>query len=201
MGKVEQRAYHGQIEVEPMAQALAAQFDTGTTHARWLKLENGAALVQVWSRRVERDDPVAMLTLRLTPSATGIVATMSEERVEGVFLDLVKTGVKALLQPLSLLGELDDVARNIQQLRLRDAVWEAVEQYCREEEATKGGGPMAHVVCPYCGTPNPVGQLTCSACHAPLAEVQPIACPRCGFLNDPENARCVQCGAILKQRS
>jgi DNA-directed RNA polymerase subunit RPC12/RpoP len=155
----------------------------------------------VWSRRVEREEKGERRRRRINPSEKGIVATMSEERVEGVFLDLVKTGVKALLQPLSLLGELDDVARNIQQLRLRDAVWEAVEQYCREEEATKGGGPMAHVVCPYCGTPNPVGQLTCSACHAPLAEVQPIACPRCGFLNDPENARCVQCGAILKQRS
>ena len=197
MAKVEQRAYHGEIDPLAMAEALALQFDSGTTRSRWVKLRDGGATVQVWTPRVETDDPVLTLTLRITPTPTGIVATMSEEHLLGVGADLAKTGLKALLRPITLLTELDDVARNLRKFRLHDELWAAVESYCRLH-GSAGKATLSHVICPYCGTPNPVGRLTCSACQAPLVEVQPIACPRCGFLNDPENERCTQCGALLK---
>ena len=103
------------------------------------------------------------------------------------------------LNPMRLLGELDDIARNVRWLGLRSEIWEAVDEYCQSRGSGRGAAAaFQNIVCPYCGTPNDIGTHTCQACRAPLAEVQPIVCARCGFLNAPEGTLCVNCGAHIK---
>jgi len=195
---VEQRAFHGKIDSEDMAKALVMQFSDDETRAHWVRGERGRAVIQVQSRKVDHDDPTAAVTLHITPSKSGVVVSMSEQQWLGVAADLAKSGMLALLNPLNLLGELDDIARNFRRIQLRDEIWKAVEAYCRGIGAGTGtAAQVQHLVCPYCGTPNPLGTLTCQACHAPLAEAQPIACGRCGFLNEPHAHHCVNCGAPL----
>jgi len=107
--------------------------------------------------------------------------------------------VMGWFNPRRLLGELDDIARNVRWLGLRSEIWKAVEAYCQNRGSGRGASAaLQNVICPYCGTPNEVGAHTCQACRAPLAEVQPVVCARCGFLNAPENALCVNCGARLR---
>ncbi len=196
--KIEQRAYHGEIDSEAMARALVVQFDQGATRAHWIRGENGRAIVQVQARR-EHGDPEMTVTVQITPSATGVVISLAEQRWFGVAADLAKSGLLALLNPWNIIGELDDIARNVRRIQLRDELWKAVESYCRGVGAGSGVGPGSQrVTCSYCGSPNPVGELLCYACRAPLAEVQPIACPRCGFLNVPEAEICQNCSTVLK---
>ncbi len=197
---MEQRAYHGKVSPEDMARALELQFNEGETRAQWMRGEAGRAVVQVQSRKVEPGEPTTAVTLHITPSKTGVIVSMAEQQWMGIAADLARTGLKTLLNPWSIIGELDDIARNMRRLQLREELWQAVEAYCRGVGAGTGVGPQVqHVVCPYCGTPNEIGKPNCAACRAPLAEGQPVTCARCGFLNDYRNDRCVSCGSPLKR--
>jgi hypothetical protein len=147
---------------------------------------------------MEYGDPATAVTVHVSPTKTGITVAISEQKVLSVAADMAKTGVQAWFNPVRLLGELDDIARNVRWLGLRGEVWDAVEAYCRAQGSARGAaGILAHIICPYCDTPNDIGAQNCKACQAPLAEAQPIVCGRCGFMNRPEAALCVNCGSKL----
>jgi DNA-directed RNA polymerase subunit RPC12/RpoP len=196
--KVEQRLYHGKIDPEDMAKALVLHFDQGDTRSQWMRGEHGRAVVQVRSRSAERNDPNTAVTIHITTTKTGVTVAVSEQKWLGVAADLAKTGVMGWLNPRRLLGELDDIARNVRWLSLRSDIWKAVDEYCQSRGSGLGAAPlMSSIVCSYCGTPNEMGSYTCSACRAPLAEAQPIVCPSCGSMNNPEATLCVNCGKRL----
>ncbi len=195
----EQRAYHGDIRPRDLARALVLRFNGGETKAHWLEGEGGRAMVQVQSRRVEPGDPTTAVTVHIAPTKTGVVVSVGEQKIMGVAADMARAGVQAWINPLRLLGELDDIARNVRWLGLRSEIWKAVDEYCRAQGSVQGAATiLTHVVCPYCGTPNDIGEANCRACGAPLADAQPIVCGRCGFLNEPHAQRCVNCGAKLQ---
>ncbi len=197
--KVEQRAYHGDLDPKELAQTLVLRFNEGETRAHWLPGEAGRAVVQVQNRQVEYGDPTTAVTVHISPTKTGITVSVSEQKVLGVAADMAKSGVQAWLNPMRLLSEIDDIARNVRWLGLRSEIWTAVDEYCRTQGSARGtAGILTHVVCPYCGTPNDMGAQNCKACRAPLAEAQPIVCGRCGFLNEPQATLCVNCSAQLK---
>ena len=196
--KTEQRAYHGDLEPKELARALVMRFDGHETRAHWMEGEAGRAVVQIQSRQVERGDPATAVTVHVAPTKTGITVSVSEQRLLSVAADMAKSGVQAWRNPLRLLGELDDIARNVRWLGMRAEVWSAVDEYCRAQGSARGAaGLLMNVVCPYCGTSNDVGAHNCQACSAPLAEAQPVVCGRCGFLNSPDIKVCVNCSAAL----
>lgn len=196
--KIEQRAYHGTIRPEELAKALVMRFSEGETQAHWLPADSDRVVVQVQNRRVEAGDPATAVTVMISPTRTGITVAVSEQKVLSVAADMARSGVQAWRNPLRLLGELDDLARNVRWLGLRAEIWQAVDEYCQAQGSGRGvAGALTSIVCPYCGTPNEVGARTCESCRAPLAEAQPIVCSKCGFLNTPEAALCVNCGARL----
>ena len=195
---VEQRAYHGNIEPSDLARSLVLRFDEGETQAHWMEGQAGRAVVQIQSRLRESGDPTTAVTVHVSPTKTGITVSVSEQKVLSVAADIAKTGLQAWLNPLRLLGEIDDIARNVRWLGLRSEVWKAVDEYCRTQGGARGAaGILSNVICPYCGTPNDIGAQNCRACRAPLAEVQPIVCGRCGFMNEPQAELCVNCSAKL----
>jgi len=196
--RIEQRAYHGALKSEELARALVIRFNEGETQAHWLPGDQGRAIVQVRSQRVEVGDPATSVTVHISPTKTGITVAVSEQKVLSVAADMAKSGVQAWRNPLRLLGELDDIARNVRWLGLRSEIWRAIDEYCQTQGSGRGAaGMLTSIVCPYCGTPNEVGARTCEACRAPLAEAQPIVCGKCGFLNVPQATLCTNCGAKL----
>ena len=118
--------------------------------------------------------------------------------MDGIAADLARTGIRTLINPWYLLNELDNVARNVDWLTLRDSVWEAIDGYCQAVGGSLGVPAEArHVACPYCGTTNPIGAPKCSACGAPLGQYQPITCPKCGYLLVWNKRFCTRCGASI----
>ena len=195
---VEQRAYHGNIEPRDLARSLALRFDEGETQAHWMEGQAGRAVVQIQSRSRESGDPTTAVTVHVSPTKTGITVSVSEQKVLSVAADIAKTGLQAWLNPLRLLSEIDDIARNVRWLGLRSEIWKAVDEYCRTQGSARGAaGILSSIICPYCGTPNDIGAQNCKACRAPLAEAQPIVCGRCGFMNEPQAELCVNCSAKL----
>lgn len=197
--KVEQRSYHGNLSPDDMARALVMRFDEGDTRAQWMRDAEKRAVVQVRSRKAEHGDPNTAVTVHITPSETGVVVSVSEQKWLGVAADLARTGVKGWLNPMRLLNEIDDIARNVRWLGMRSEIWKAVEEYCQSRGSGRGTAALLkNVVCSYCGTPNDIGAHNCNACKAPLTAEQPIVCPQCGFLNNPEASLCVNCGGRLR---
>jgi len=170
---VEQRAYHGEIDPSDLAQALVLRFNEGETRAHYMKGQAGRAVVQIQNRQREYGDPTTAVTVHISPTKTGITVSVSEQKVLSVAADMAKTGLQTWLNPVRLLGEIDDIARR------------------------GAAGILANVICPYCGTPNDIGAQNCKSCRAPLAEAQPIVCGRCGFMNEPQADFCVNCSARL----
>lgn len=192
---VEQRTYPGKIDPTTLAQMLVTSFTTDLARAQWFRGERGSAVVQIQTLRREATDPSTALTIYITPLPEGVTITMGEQDWLGVVADLARSSILTLLRPLSLLHEADNIARNVSRLQLRQQVWDAIDAYCRKlGNQPASGKTLDVVVCPYCGRGNPVGQLECAGCKAPLAAYQPVRCARCGYLNEADAKRCARCG-------
>ena len=88
------------------------------------------------------------------------------------------------------------------------------EDLLKDAEEIRKARAGADIHCPYCGTRNPAGSVTCSQCHGDLREgkkrtsgrvvgafrnkaAEKIKCPACGAWNDPDAAKCAECGSRL----
>jgi len=193
-----QRTYRGDISPEDLAQALVLRFNTGDLKAQMVGHADHV-LVQIASRDWGWGGPQTALTVGIARVEGGVQVSLGQQRWLGAVADLAQTGLMALVNPLSLITRIDDVARSISGLTLPQQVWEAVEHYCQSVGASLGmTADERMITCPYCGVGNPIGAPKCSACGAPLGEAQPIPCPRCGLLNNPAGNYCVRCGAALR---
>jgi ribosomal protein L40E len=196
-GSVDQKTYRGEIKPEDLADALVAQFDGGDLKAQ--KVGRGEhVLVQIASRDWGWGGPQSALTVGIARVEGGLQVSLGQERWLGAVADLAETGLRALVNPLSLIHRLDDIARSVSGLTLPQQVWKAVEMYCDSVGASLGMTVEETIVtCPYCGVANPIGAPKCSACGGPLGESQPIVCAECGLRNHPESSYCARCGAML----
>lgn len=194
---MEQRSYRGEIRPEELADALVAQFNRGDLMAQ--RVGHGDhVLVQIASRDWEWGGPRSALTVGIARTEGGVEVSLGQQRWLGAVADLAQTGLLALVNPLSLLTRIDDIARSISGLTLPQQVWEAIDHFCRSAGATLGlRAEETTVACPYCGVGNPIGAPKCSACGAPLGEVQPFSCPKCGRVMPADARFCSRCGAKL----
>jgi hypothetical protein len=191
------RTYWGDISAKSLARSLVKHFDSPTSRAQ-MAGDDKRVLVQVGNRRVEHSDPSVAITVGIVQEEDGITVTMGQQKWMGIAADLARTGIKTLINPWYLLNELDNVARNVDWLTLRDSVWEAIDGYCQ----SMGGSPgvpavTKYVACPYCGTTNAIGAPKCVACGAPLGGYQPVTCPKCGYLLPWNKRFCTRCGASI----
>jgi len=117
----------------------------------------------------------------------------------GVAASLGQTAMAALINPWNLLGRLDDIAQDIENIKLPDEVWQTLE-----EAAVAAGASLElserlrRAVCVYCNTPNPVGEAACIACGAPLGDSQPRTCLSCGFVVRTGEGVCPNCGKVIR---
>jgi predicted RNA-binding Zn-ribbon protein involved in translation (DUF1610 family) len=195
---MEQKTYRGDIEPAGLADALLARFNHGDLMAQKVVGQEGHLMVQIATREWGWGAARSALSVGIAPVEGGVRVTLGQQRWMDAAASLAVTGLGALINPLSLLGRIDDIARDVGKLTLPDQVWEAVEHYCDSVGAQLGLAEKQLVVtCPYCGVGNPVGVGKCSACGGSLAEAQPVACPKCGFVMPPNARFCSRCGAKL----
>jgi ribosomal protein L40E len=193
---MDQRTYHGNLDPDELAGALLAQFNQGGTAAQQLA-RGERTIVQIGTldrhRRIEN-----ALTVTISKTPDGVNVAVGEQQWLDAAADLAQAGLGALFNPLSLLGKLDEVARDVNSFGLPQQVWDTVERYCKNVGAGLGGSPQTTaLVCAYCGAANQPGAPTCVSCGAPLGEVQPVYCPQCGQVAPHEAKFCKRCGTQL----
>lgn len=195
---MQQRTYRGPITARGLAQALVQRFNEGHLLARATGPDDHV-IVQITAREYDRRRRErAALTISIIQQDDAVEVSLGEHQWLGPAADLLEAGLKGWFMPFSLIGEMSDVADDLQTLQLPTQVWEAVEHYVESVGAKLGLAQEARMVaCPFCGVGNPVGVGQCSACGGSLAEAQPKSCPNCGKLSPASAMFCSRCGTAL----
>ncbi|MBU4225160.1 MAG: zinc ribbon domain-containing protein [Chloroflexi bacterium] len=191
---MEQRVFHGNITPADVAQALLAEFDQGNLRAQVLG-ESGHLTVQIATSQWSRSGGQTALAVNIQKIEDGVTVQIGQQQWMGVAASLGQTAFAALMNPLNLLGRLDDIAQDIQNLQLNEKVWEIIAREVRAKGASHQlSERLSRLTCEYCSAANPVGEASCVACGAPLGAVQPKTCAKCGYVLTHEEKFCPNCG-------
>ena len=191
---MDRRVFHGNITPTLVAQALMAEFNQGNTQTHLLG-DSGNLTVQIASSQWARSGGKTALAVNLQQVEDGVMVQVGEQQWLGVAASLGQTAIAALLNPLNLLGRLDDIAQDVSNLQLNEKVRETVAKVVNAAGASlQISERLSRLTCEYCGGANPVGEATCVACGAPLGKEQPKACTKCGYVLVHDEKFCPNCG-------
>jgi RNase P subunit RPR2 len=194
----EPRIYHGDLKPDDIARVLVGKFNRGNLRVQQVG-DSEKTVVQIATREMRTSGGQTALTVMINKVEDGVAVQIGSQAWMGVAASLGQTAMAALINPWNLLGRLDDIAQDIENIKLPDEVWQAVE-----EAAVAAGASLElserlrRVVCSYCNTPNPVGEAACIACGAPLGDAQPRTCLNCGFVVRTGEGVCPNCGKVIR---
>lgn len=195
---MDQRFFHGDLAPADLADALVAEFNRGTLEAQLVEQAERLA-VQIATRGGVSTGGKTALTVTLESAPDGVLVHLGEQAWMGTAASLGRTTMAALMNPWNLLGRLDDLAQDVENLQLSERVWKVIDEAARARGATHElSGRLRRLACEYCGTANSVGAAACDACGAPLGLAQPATCTNCGFVVTAAETRCPNCGHALR---
>jgi DNA-directed RNA polymerase subunit RPC12/RpoP len=197
---MDQKIFHGKINPSDIAQSLIAEFNRGNLRAQSLGVTDNLA-VQISTRAGAASGGQTAITVSIQKVSDGVLIQIGQQEWFGTAASLGRTTIATLLNPWNLLGRLDDIAQDVENLQLSEHVWQVVERSAR----AIGSGfelseRLSRLSCEYCGVANPIGEAACIACGAPLGNSQPATCPFCGFVLQPNEVKCPNCGRDVLDR-
>ncbi|PWH16383.1 MAG: hypothetical protein DDG59_09560 [Anaerolineae bacterium] len=194
--EMETKYYHGRITAEQVANALVSTFNRGALRAQIVG-SGDHIVVQIATHPNPSSGGYTAIGVRIDAIEDGIAVHIGQQDWLGIVASLGRTALAAWRNPLSLLGRLDDLAQDIENIQLVDKIWKTIEDTVRKADASfELSEKLRRISCPYCRTANPTGESHCIACGAPLGGVQPHTCPKCGFVVTSETV-CPNCGQSL----
>jgi len=194
---MERRIFHGNIKPLDIAQSLLGEFNRGNLRAQMLG-QSDRIVIQVGTRPDARSGGQTAMTVTIQTLDEGIMVELGQQAWLGVAASLGVSALSAIRNPFSLLGRLDDIAQDIENLQLRERVWQALSRAAHAAGASAElSENLRRTTCEYCHVANPVGDPSCLACGAPLGRVQPKTCRHCGFVVKPGQGVCPNCKRAL----
>jgi hypothetical protein len=191
---MDRRIFHGNLTPTEVAQALEAEFNQGNTQTQLLGDANNLT-VQIASSQWAHSGGKTAMSVNIQKIEDGVMVQVGEQQWLGVAASLGQTAIATFMNPLNLLGRLDDIAQDVSNLQMNEKVWEAVTRVVSQAGAGQQlSERLSRVTCEYCGAANPVGEPTCLACGAPLGKEQPNTCSRCGYVLTHADKFCPNCG-------
>jgi hypothetical protein len=138
------------------------------------------------------------ITVTLQKLDDGIMVELGQQAWMGVAASLGMSALAALRNPFSLLGRLDDIAQDIENLQISERIWQVIAQSARAAGvSTEISDRLKRLTCDYCGAANPIGEPSCVACGAPLGKLQPNTCRNCGYVVQSGDKKCKNCNQAL----
>ncbi len=195
------RIYHGDLKAPQVARALVGRFNSGNLLAQMMQ-SGEQAIVQIATREFASSGGQTALAVTLQQNEDGITAKLGKQAWLGIAASLGTTALAAAKNPLTLLGRLDDVAQDIENLQLDQKIWEAIDELASAAGASHElSEKLRRLGCEYCGVANPVGTANCLACGAPLGDAQPATCLNCGFVVSRNETLCPNCGKDPRKKT
>jgi len=194
---MERRIFHGKIKPVDITQALLGEFNQGNLRAQTLG-QSDKMIVQIETQPRATSGGQTAMTVTIQKLEDGIMVELGQQGWLGVAASLGTSALAALRNPFNLLGRLDDIAQDIENLQLSDRVWQVINQSARAAGAsTELSDRLKTLLCEFCHTANPVGEPSCIACGAPLGKMQPKTCRNCGYVVQPGDKICKNCNRNL----
>ena len=191
------KIYHGDLKAETLARAICTRFDDDHFRARYSESDD-QYVVQIASRNTAVSGGKTSIGLVIQQLEDGVAVQIGKQDWLGIAASLGLSALSMRLNPLNILGRLDDIAQDIGNLSLDDRLMEVIDEVASTVGASQQlSERMRRLSCEYCNTANPVGQPRCLACGAPLGDSQPRTCSKCGFVAAPGDTECSNCGAKL----
>ncbi len=191
------KIYHGNLTAENLARAICTRFDDNNLRARYSK-SGDQYIVLINSRSSAISGGKTSIGMTIQQLEEGVAVKVGKQDWLGIAASLGVSALSLKMNPLNLLGRLDDIAQDIENLSLDDRLLEVVDEVASTMGASQQlAERIRRTACAYCNTANPVGEPRCIACGAPLGDVQPRTCSTCGFVAAPEDTACTNCGAQL----
>lgn len=188
------RIYHGNITPLMLAKALYARFNTGNYQVESYGDDDNLNL-QIFTRPGREAGAETGLTVNISKVEDGVSVQLGKQRMLALAANFGKAALHAFRNPWSLLGNLDDIAQDLESMQLEDAVWAAIDKVARQQHAGVSlSKRLSSVKCPYCLSGNEVGAGNCIACGAPLGDHQPNTCRSCGYVLYSADKICPNCG-------
>jgi len=194
---MEQRIFHGTLTPTDFAHSLIARFNRGNLRAQQLGNDQ-QIVVQIATRHGASSGGQTATTVTMQKVEDGVAVGIGEQTWLGVAASLGATALATIRNPFNLVGRLDDLAQDIENLQINQQIWETIVSVARSANATyELSERLRRMVCDYCNTANPVGEPNCIACGAPLGSAQPRTCPNCGFVIKTGEGKCPNCKSPL----
>lgn len=194
---MERRIFHGRIKPLDIANALLGEFNQGNFRAQTLG-QKDRVVIQVSTRPDAISGGQTAMTVTVQTVDEGIMIELGEQAWLGVAASLGVSALSALRNPFSLLGRLDDIAQDIENLGLRDRAWRVISKAARAAGASAElSENLKRTTCEYCHVANKVGEASCVACGAPMGFAQPDTCKHCGYVVKVGIKTCPNCNQNL----
>jgi hypothetical protein len=194
---MERRILHGNIKPNDIANALMAEFNRGNLYAQIVGHANKLA-VQIATRMGSRSGGQTAMTVSVQAVEDGVMIELGQQAWLGVAASLGQTAFSALRNPFSLLGRLDDLAQDIENMQMSEKIWQTIDRTAAALGASHElSERLQRIVCDYCDTANPLGEGSCIACGAPLGDLHPNSCPNCGYAVTRNEKICPNCKRAL----
>jgi hypothetical protein len=138
------------------------------------------------------------LAVNIQKIPDGVMIQVGQQQWLGVAASLGQSAIAALINPFNLLGRLDDIAQDIENLQMTEKVWQAIGRVITLAGAsTKLTDGLTRFTCEYCSTANEVGNSNCIACGAPVGSSHPTTCNNCGWVIKKDEKQCPNCGQLF----
>jgi hypothetical protein len=196
---MDSKFYHGNINPQNIARALHGHFNRINLQTKEFGGEN-RIIVQIATDNHAVSGGTTAIPVTIEKVPDGISVQIGKQSVLGVAASLGISALAAIQNPLNLLNRIDDIAQDIENLQLKDQIWEVVNQVAQQADATFALSENLRTVrCAYCYVANPVSEPNCIACGAPLGDLQPTTCLACGYVIKNTASICPNCGAHLNK--
>ena len=190
---MERKIFHGILSPTDIAQALLAEFNRGNIRAQVLGKSDKLA-VQIGTHSGAVSGGQTAITVTIQKVTDGIMVELGQQAWLGIAASLGQTAFSLFRNPFSLIGRLDDLAQDIENLQISDNVWEVIARTAASAGASHQlSDRMSRLACEFCGTANPLGEPACIACGAPLGDTHPSSCKNCGFVVMRNESTCPNC--------
>jgi len=190
---MEQRIFHGNITPLDIANQLISEFNQGNLRTQLIG-KNDDLTVQISTKQMSRSGGQTALSINIKQITDGVMIQLGQQQWLGVAASLGQSAIVTLLNPLNLLGRLDDIAQDIENLQITDKVWQTINRALTQAGAsTKLSDKLSRLNCEYCHTGNELGNSSCIACGAPLGDSHPTTCSNCGWVVNKNEKICPNC--------